>query len=261
MNFDKITIFATLVATVVIFSAVLGSTSTYALWNDHIESSTVTISAGTADLEVFQNPDVVDILFPGGAVEIPVTLLNSGDVDLELKSRSNSESTPWVQTLLVDAACGFAEAVPAMGQLKVGESREMCLRATLDSSLASAFLNEPLVSQLTISGSHGPWSTEEIVTLTFQVAQNILADPFNGLVTDPLIDPLDSDTLEVMDLDPELAEPEKEIGAELDSVPDTGDECLNSEDLPFNAMDVAQLESDALDTFAHLDEQIMRGCL
>lgn len=256
----KTTTLAAFLAMVVIFIALISLNGTYALWTSRYEVSAVTISAGTADLQVSYDSGTIDGVLPGQIIEVPVIVTNSGDVDLNLDFEPGISM--WVDPELSGAPCGPFDDLPVSSFLAVGESREMCLMATLDPNVPTTFQSEPMTSQMVIRGHHGTWSTTEAITLTFQIAQIAMDKPLDDSVTDFLIDSLDSEDTEIKDTDLGVSEPKADVETIVDSLVNLQNECLSDKDpLLLDVTNEAQLEPDYFEEPERVAGQITKECL
>lgn len=159
---------ASMLAAVVIVSAVIGTTGTYASWSDSIEVPPAEFSSGTSDFEITPIELMPsEPLFPGRTTRQPVVVANTGDVDLDLAT--GSSSNPWISAELHGAPCGSPDQTPSM--VNLGGASEMCLETRLSPETPAELQDSILAADITIEGRFGSWMSTETLQSTMVTDQ------------------------------------------------------------------------------------------
>lgn len=161
---------AAFLAAVVALFAILGAGGTYALWQDRYEVPPVTISSGSAELEILPiGGETLGPLFPGETDTMPITMENVGDVDLEVSALVDVSAYA-TAVLTDDPLCNLTgEASTAM--LEKGASRTMCLQVTLAQNVPNEMQGQVVPVDITILGDSGAWTTDSSVSLSAQAEE------------------------------------------------------------------------------------------
>lgn len=160
---------AAFIAAVVVLFAVLGAGGTYALWQDRYEVPPVTISSGSAELEVvLLGSGTVGPLFPGEANSVSLQVSNVGNSDLQVHAAAGGSSD--VVTSLVDSpmCAGAAPAPPVEVTIASGETRSMCLQVLLSIDSPNGLRGQSSAVDVVLDGTAGAWTAQDQVPLNMQ---------------------------------------------------------------------------------------------
>lgn len=147
---------AALIAAMVVLFAVLGAGGTYALWRDRYEVPPVTISSGSAELEVaLLESGMVGPLFPGESDSMEVEVSNVGNSDLQVLAAAVGSSDA-VASLIDSPVCaGGIPVSPEPVTIVSGEVRNMCLQISLEADSPNTLRGQLSTIDVIVDGSVG----------------------------------------------------------------------------------------------------------
>lgn len=164
----RTTTFVAILASVVVLFAVLGTGGTYAMWTDRYEVPPMEISSGNAKLETYLvGSSEVGPLFPGESRSVPLMIDNEGQVDLEVTASVTSEEYI-TATLIDESTCGSGGDALETVRISAGDSRQMCLYLSLESTTPNREQGQVSVVNIAFNGDSGAWRAD--TTLAVNVA-------------------------------------------------------------------------------------------
>lgn len=175
---------AALIAAMVVLFAVLGAGGTYALWQDRYEVPPVTISSGSAELEVaLLESGMVGPLFPGESDSMEVEVSNAGNSDLQVLAAAVGSSDA-VASLIDSPVCaGGIPVSPEPVTIVSGEVRNMCLQISLEADSPNTLRGQLSTIDVIVDGSVGGWTAQDRIPVDMLRGDiSIELDTWNGLL-------------------------------------------------------------------------------